>query len=249
MKKILPFLMVIFLFISCENTEIQEQNNKLIGFVNVELLRIHESGVVLGKFYPNYYLSGVKVDLMKNGIIIKTAHTFPDTNSDNIYLFENIELNVPYRIRITLNEDFIDTTEEFTVTENDTIFVTDTVEGKPDWMKNTKYYVAMLNEPEKNIVFDLLTNQQNLNVIPIPFTKEGEIDFFVEKTSNIEFEIFDIKKTFSKILYNKVFQSGKNMITFGEDLDDGLYFIRMKIDNIFYYCPFIKGYKGTPKKP
>ena len=139
MKNILPFFLCAILFFSCENTEVQVQNNKMIGFVYVELLRIHESGVVLGKYYASYYLSGIKVELLKNEKVVATTYTIEDTTTDIVYLFENIELNVPYKIRITLNEDFIDTTEEFTVSENDTLFIPDSTEDTPEWLKSDKY--------------------------------------------------------------------------------------------------------------
>ena len=248
MKYILPFVLFI-LFISCDNTEVQEQNNKLIGSVNVELNRIHETGVILGKFYASYYLSGIKVELMKDSNVIKTTYTKQDTNVDNIYMFENIELNVPYRIRITLNEDYIETTDEFIVTESDTVYVTDTLKGKPDWLKNGKYYAAMLKEPEKNIVFDLYTDTQHFSVIPTPFTGTGELVYNIEDSTYVEIKLYWIDKLLSKVIYSDINKPGKYSRLFGDDINDGLYYLRMTAGNKTYYCPFIKGYKGAPKKP
>ncbi|MBI5326458.1 MAG: hypothetical protein HZB41_14495 [Ignavibacteriae bacterium] len=248
MKYILPILFVIF-FISCENTQVQEPNNKLIGSVNVELLRAHESGVILGKFYPSYYLSGVKVDLMKNGNVIKTTYTVVDTNVDNIYMFENIELNVPYRIRITLNEDFIDTTDEFIVTDSNVIYVTDTDIGKPGWLKNGKYYAAMLNEPEKNIVFDLYTDIQHFFAIPSPFTDTAELIYNIEESSYVEIKLYWIDKHLSKVIYSETLQPGKYSLKFGDGINDGLYYLSLKEGGKTYICPFLKGNKGAPKKP
>ncbi|MFC2131192.1 T9SS type A sorting domain-containing protein [Bacteroidota bacterium] len=252
MRKILSFLLTAIVIISCENTDEPEKDYyKIIGCVNIKLDRVHESGRILGSFSCGYYLAGIEVELIQNGEVVESTQTIEDTSSDMLYLFEKMELNKPYRVKIKLNDEMIEITDEFVIKAEDIKeFPNDSVGeanfSKPEWIKKDIYYIDMLWMSEKNISFDLYTDREKINVYPNPFQETGWLGFSTESADNVEIDIYDIRLNKIMLFYRNSHEPGNYLINFGNEIYDGLYLIKLITGGKTYYCPFLKGQKGAP---
>lgn len=254
MKKFIIFLMAIFFLISCESTETPKKDLsfQLIGKVNFQLFKIFSTGQIGGQFYCGYYLSSAKIDLVYNNQVIETTYPVKDEICDAIYILKKVEYNKPYRICITLNDEISDTTDEFTITKNDVKFfssdsLSQALMNQFPWFKEGNYYTEFINDSPQNIKFNLYTDMNILNVFPNPITSNGEIEFTIQQESSIEVNINKIDKSFSVIAQRGFTSPGKYFIQFGENLEDGLYFVKLIGSGQTYYCPFLKGTKGAPQ--
>lgn len=254
MKKLISFLLTICFLIACESTEEPKKDTafQLIGKVYFQLFNISETGQTLGEFYCGYYLSGTKIQLIQNNQIIETTYPVKDSICDAIYILNKVEYNKPYKIAITLNDEISDTTEEFTITKNDIKYIpydsqTQEMINQFPWLEKGYYYPEFLNDSPKNIKFNLYTDTQILNVAPNPVTSNAIIEFSISQESSIEVNINKIDKSFNIIAQRGFTTPGKYSIQFGDNLDNGLYFIKLIGSGQTYYCPFLKGNKGGPQ--
>ena len=253
MKKVISFLLLFLFAISCETTQEpkKETQFKLIGSINFTLNRIAANGQFTGSFNCGYYLSKSKIELLSNNNVIETVYPKNDTLCDAIYVLENVEFNTPYKIRITLNDEFTDSTEEFSIGKTDVKHfpydsATTDLTGKLSWFEEGDYYSDLLFDSGNNISFNLYTNDSILNVFPNPIISEGDLEYFLANEENVEISVNNIDKSFYYIEYRGMTLPGRYNIQFGDDLADGLYFVKMICVGKTLYCPFLKGRKGAP---
>ena len=255
MRALVCFLLLAFFVTSCENTEEPKVYYKMIGAINFELLRMQESGRVLGEFLCGYYLSGIKVELLSGGKVVETTYTKADTSSDRFYLLEKIELGKIYKVRITLNDEMVDSSEIFTVQENDIIeFPNDSaskaVFDNISWFKKGKYYIDMVWKTIDNATFDLYTDTEQFIIYPNPVLDYGQNEFSINQSGLVKIDLINIKKETLKIILSDTLSAGtyKHQIN-GDSIADGLYILRLMKQGQTLYCPFLKGRKGAPPAP
>lgn len=255
--KYLFFIALALIVIACEST-----NEPMIttpyhisGNVNILMYRTHESGKILGEFYPSYYLSGIKCELLSNGKVIQTTYTKEDDEWDSYYVFDNIEPNGTYQVRIQLNEVMIKTTDEFTLTHDsfkkvDTINTDSLFNLRPDYFKIGQYYYMGLIDTLHNNVFNLYYDMSKFGVFPNPVMTIANLEFLIEEYENYKINITDLKlDTIMSLMENKL-QVGVHSLNIDPgNLEDGLYFFQIDKNGEKRYYPFIKGSKGTPNKP
>jgi hypothetical protein len=253
MKKLISILITICVLISCESTEEPKKDLtfQLIGKVYLQLFKISDNGQTLGEFYCGYYLSSAKIQLIQNNQVIETTFPVKDSICDAIYILKKVEYNKPYKIAITLNDEISDTTEEFTITKNDVKYfpydsLTQSMINQFPWLEKGNYFTEFLNDSPKNIIFNLYSDRTMLNVFPNPVINYGNIEFTINQESSIEVNINKIDKSFNIIAHRGFTTPGKLSIQFGDNLDNGLYFVKLIGSGQTFYCPFLKGSKGSP---
>ena len=256
MKKYFIFLVIAISLLACEKTNtVQIQYYKMLGRVNVELTRIHESGRILGKFFLNDYLDNIKVELINNDKVVERTYTIDDTTYNGLYVFNKIELGKPYKIKIYLNDELIKYSKEFIVDYSMLVdYNKDSLleifpEGNPVWLENGEYFITALQTDSFDIVFNY--ESDNMKIFPMPAIDVGMLDLFISKDSiKTKLEIFDIKNVNIATIINKVLLAGRYSMQFGSELKDGLYIIKMSVnDTLVDKVLFLKGKKGCPDIP
>jgi|GEM_PF-4834699 len=255
MKNFFAFLLFAIFFFSCESTQEpkKEIEFQLIGTVNFCLKNYTSYSQLTGEFNCGFYLSGIKIELISNGQVIETTYPVSDSSCDMFYLLKEVEFGKPYIIRMTINDEMIDSTDEFTILEKDVKnSANDTTLAKLSeslsWFEDGNYYSDFVFNTEK-FKFDYYTHPELLNVFPNPIITSGNIEYYINTPSSIEININNIDKSFNIIAFRGFVEQGKYILQFGDSLEDGLYFVKMIGGGQTVYCPFLKGKKGAPPMP
>ncbi|MFH1050943.1 MAG: hypothetical protein V1779_08475 [bacterium] len=249
-------LLILLLIVSCESTQEPKKDIEfqLIGSVNFRLIRKSAIGMTLGEFNCSYYLSGTKIELLSNDEVVGTTYTVADTTCDIFYVFKDVEYNKPYKIRMTLNDEMVEYSSEFTIKKEDVKMfpydsLTQLLKEQHSWIQEGYYYTNLLLNKEGNVNFDLYANDSLLDIYPNPITSTGEISFPITNEASVEVSIHSIDKTYFYLLLRDNLKPGFHSLQFGDNLEDGLYFVKIIAGVQVYNCPFLKGRKGAPEMP
>jgi hypothetical protein len=249
MNKIILILISLIFLVSCSEDE--ATTFTVIGSVDVKLQRIDESGTVLGTFLCNYYLAGVKAELLKDGEVIETTYTMPDATCDIYYTFKNARVGVPYQVRVSLNEEMVKTSDVFTIRDEDVIsFPNDEKSedwfGALEWFTPGNYYVDLLYNDDEKMVFDPYSDLVNNAVYPNPFTVECSYSFVIDQEDHYKIVVYSLGMEEEMVPMDQIMPPGSHTMQMsGDAIKDGIHFIRTQSEaNVVYTTPFIKGGKG-----
>lgn len=250
MKYILILITSMILFVSCSDDD-ETKNFKVIGSVNVELLRIDESGMVLGKFLCNYYLAGVKAELLKDGEVVETAYTMADKTCDIYYTFNNARIGETYQVRVSLNDEMVKTSDFFTINNEDIVdFPNDKKSedwfGALEWFTPGQYYVDLLYDEDLQVVFDAYSDIGNNVLYPNPFTEACFYSFVIDTEAHYKVVVYSLGMEEEMVPMDQIMPTGTHQMQMsGDAIPDGVHFIRTQAEaNVVYTTPFIKGEKG-----
>jgi hypothetical protein len=184
---------------------------------------------------------------------MQTTYTKEDDEWDSYYVFDNIEPNGTYQVRIQLNSDMIKTTDEFTLTHEsftkvDTINTDSIFNLRPDYFKVGQYYYMDLIDTLHNNVFNLYTDMEKFRNFPNPAITNTNLEFMIEKYENYKITIYDFELDSILSLMENKLEVGVHALNIDpSNLEDGIYFFQIDKNSEKRYCPFIKGLKGTPQ--
>ncbi len=252
MKKIMTLFLVTLLCFSCtEPTKDDDPYHKLIGMVNLKLERTAADGTYLNDITVDYYLEGTKVELINNGNIVETTYTKPDYFMDAMFILEKAESGKLYKLRISINEVHTIESDTFIIEDSDIVFLDrkliklltgrDNISG---WFNEGNYFADFLSTKQDETTIFINSNNAYLSSYPNPFSNKSYAEYSILKSSDIKLDILDIKLNHIKNLMDKALNSGHYTLTFGEDLDDGLYILRLKHPDYTNYHAILKGDKG-----
>jgi hypothetical protein len=248
MKKILLYLMVAFALVSCSD-EPQKEYVKLLGTVNLRMTKVYEDGRITGQFYVISYLSETKIELLADGIVVETTKPKQDSAMDIFYLLTQVEKNKEYQLRISLNDSMVELSKPFVVHDTDLKFYSaelfrDDNGYWPGWIESGYYYHLSLMERVSDIMFIIEDSTHKAKLIPNPAFSVFQFEFDLTKESNVSVDVLDILlKPVKKLMENRTLKAGTYTITDQNILPDGLYLIRLKVNNEYSYHGFVQGNK------
>ena len=79
-----------------------------------------------------------------------------------------------------------------------------------------------------------------LDVYPNPFEKVFTLEFFLEETSKVTIELYDVMGRIVESINETTLLNGTHKIDMDTELDKGIYFIKLDIDGDLYQKKLIK---------
>lgn len=200
------------IFLACENTDEPAVTTPyhISGNVNLRISRTHETGKELGTFSPLVYLSGIRCELLSDGKVIQTTYTKPDESWDSYYVFDNVEPEGKYQVRVHLNSFMKIITDEFNLTkESFSMCDTNTTDSlfnlRPDYFKPGQYYYMALIDTLHGNFLNFIVDKSNKGIFPNPFTEKTNFTFDVMNKDSISLDLCDIKlNNISNIVKNQM---------------------------------------------
>ncbi len=246
MKKLLLLFITLLVF-SCDNsTDNSTADIGLIGQVMFRTQRTADNGQKIGKYFNNDGTAGIKVELISGDEVVATTTTKESDTIDCMFVFNDVQTDVEYRIKASIADDIYKETEPFTISDSD-IFEEDkeSFYSKfsivPEWFEKGAYYLRMMEYNHSNLVFDLYENDINFLIYPQPVNQYTNVVFEVPETNTCVLEITTILMEPVKVIANEILEKGFHQISVdASDISDGIYILRLTIDDEKYYYSFRK---------
>ena len=253
MKKLsIIILLSMFAIISCDDatTEPNPDNGtgiNIIGVVTIAMIRTTPEWQLLDHYYQTEHISGIKVELLRDSNIVATTYTVDTDSLDCFYIFKNLDKNVEYRVKASLNNEVFQISEPFVITDPELKKVDrngfiKNFGSAPDWFETGRYYIPADYNTSFN--FDFWDDNVQLIVGPQPTVNYYNPAFNLEKREKIIINVLNknlefIKQDLNITLhpgYIRYRASGPSFFS-TKELEHGLYFINLKIGEKDYYFP------------
>lgn len=243
-------LLSIIAILSCSDEPVNpddQKSIKILGLVGFDLDRLSESGQYLGNLYDDEFISGIKIELISANKTVATTYT-KESISDNYhsggyFLFDNIQAEAEYKLKVILDKDYFLTSDPFIISEDDLHeidyigFFNYFYRPVPDWFEKGIYYLP--SDHYTTIHIPVLENEAELIVFPQPIIDNGFVEFIMAESGNCKIEIITHKFETVKVVLSNFMQIGKHITELNmSGLDNGMYFVKLSIGENIYYYPF-----------
>lgn len=246
MKKVVIILLMVFVGWGCSD-EGSINYHKMIGRFDFQMNRIYDNGQVGGQFSATKYLPVTKIELLENGKVVETTSAIKDGETNSFFIFEKLEFNKVYTVRVSLNKYYIRETKPFLIDNSKMSFYTPVMFHEeygyyPQWLKPDDFYLDLMQLMDSNLVITDKDKLVDITSYPNPVSSEMFISVNVWQSSTVLIELLDFQGTVKDTISNGYFKAGNYQILHNlSDYSDGLYIIRMQRDSNEYIHTFIVG--------
>ena len=246
MKMFLIYLLLVLTLISCSDDE-PNNNVNIIGKLNVRMNSYSENGMRTHQFPVTKYLENTKIVLVNNSTVIEQTNPQKDDTTSMFYLLHKAEKNTNYKLIVFLNELLADTSNTFTINDNDIVYYSFDDFAKdfhyyPPWFKPCLYYKNFLDDGDTSLSFNLTQDTTKLFVFPNPATEKILLQFRLKNPRYVKIALYDFNLQFvEQIMDSGTIPPGLVEITHDvKSLAPGIYFVAVGFTDKIYYQTFMK---------